>query len=115
MGGSSCGSGYCTYYGLKVEGGNGVVDASFYADYTLVTGGYDYINDVYQPQVRAQIGTIEDINGPTILRKYETQSQSARAYLQWTYKPYHTGSATQYLNFDVQNDSVSSYFTTNNN
>lgn len=110
-GSSSCGSGYCNTYGAKVDGGNGVVTASFLADYSIVNGGYDSILKVYQPSVKVYFGSYENVSGPNILRAQETQYQSARAYMSWTYKS-SAGSATQYLNLDIRNNVPSSSFTT---
>ncbi|GBF10237.1 hypothetical protein TEPIDINF_001741 [Tepidibacillus infernus] len=109
---ASCGSGYCNYYGVKVDGGNGIVNASFLADYTFVDGGYDYISKAYQPRVEVYFGSFSDVTGPVILRAKETSYQSARAYLKWTFNN-DAGSAVQYLNLDVQQDTASSSFVTN--
>lgn len=111
-GSSTCGSGYCTYFGVKVYSGNGVVSANFLADYTLVNGGFDYIDNVYQGSAKAQVGTISNLKEPTILRAQETDYQSASASMSWTYSPPVTGNATQYLILNVGNDSATSDFTT---
>ncbi|NOJ72136.1 hypothetical protein [Paenibacillus alvei] len=109
---SSCGSGYCTYFGVKVYGGNGVISANFLADYTLVNGGPDYIDKVYQGSAKAQVGTTSDLKEPTILRAMETDYQSASANMSWTYSAPVTGNATQYLILNVGNNSATSEFTT---
>jgi hypothetical protein len=109
---SSCGSGYCNYYGVKVSGGNGIITANFLADYSIVNGGYDSISKVYQGSAKAQIGSISNLQQPTILRASESSSQSASANMTWTYNGTVTGNATQYLILNVGSDSATSQFTT---
>ncbi|MDP4099136.1 hypothetical protein OIN60_20665 [Paenibacillus sp. P96] len=109
--GSACGSGYCNIVDAKVEDGNGVVTASFLADYSIVNQGYDSITRVSTPQVKTHFGGFNQLKGPTIARAKETSNQSARAQMSWVYNPA-AGSATQYLFLDVQNDSAKSRFDT---
>lgn len=48
---TSSGSGYQNVKGKKVYVYGGTINAQFYADYTLVNNGYDYISKVYNKKV----------------------------------------------------------------
>lgn len=107
--GTVCGSGYCNVRDAVVDGGNGVVSASFLADYTIVNGGYGSISNAYQPKIKIYAGSYSNVTGPTIVRGTETYYQSARASMSWQYtNP--AGNSLQYLHLDVQNNSASSTF-----
>lgn len=107
--GTVCGTGYCNIRDAVVEGGNGIVTASFLADYTLVNGGYASISSAYQPKVKIYAGTYSDVTDPKIVRGTETYYQSARASMSWKYTSA-AGNSLQYLHLDVQNNSASSDF-----
>jgi len=76
------GSGYRTCIGAYVSFNYGIHKASFYADFTLVDNGYDYISGAYNPQAGIIGGTVSDMT-LTITRASETAYQPAEARLQY--------------------------------
>lgn len=78
-GSGSSGSGYSSRRGVKVYHNSGVVDMSYYANYTFVQGGYDKIDGVYNKKCVSYLGTwtylsfgrqkiTENLNGPARAR-----------------------------------------------
>ncbi|WP_314303423.1 hypothetical protein [Brevibacillus parabrevis] len=101
---SQCGSGYCKYFEVLVDGSSGVQSAEFYADIVLVNGGYDYISNVYDDSI-VVIGGSYSNDSLKIERQKETSNQEAYARLKWnTTAIGGAGGATSYLRLYVGDD-----------
>lgn len=74
------GSGYISYKGSKIYHYTGVVNAHYYADYTYVTGAYDYIDRAYSPSISVFTGTYSEVSC-LVDRRSETSTGAALAHL----------------------------------
>lgn len=59
-----------------------MINAHFYADYTLVQGGDDYIDDAYDEYVHSYILSISDVS-LSVNRPKETSNHRAEATLKF--------------------------------
>lgn len=77
---SSSGTGYSSIKGAEIYRYAGMYSLGFYADFTLVNGGYDYISNVYSPWTKS---AASNITYPELLiySKNESISGPARAEL----------------------------------
>jgi hypothetical protein len=99
-----CGTGYCKFYDVLVDGTSGVQSAEFKADFVLVQQGYDYISNISDWRIVTIGGsyTKEDFE---INRPKETKNRDAQATLRWTTTAIGgAGGATSYLKLNVGDD-----------
>lgn len=76
----SGGSGYWNVTGSKIYYYGGTVNAEFYADYTFVNGGYDYISKIYKKHVLGLGCTVSAIT-LDMVQKREDANDPAHAQL----------------------------------
>lgn len=101
---SSCGSGYCTYYEVLIDGTSGVQSAEFYADFTFVQGGADYISKVYDDRVMVIGGTYQN-KSLSIMRQKEDLYYNRPAYAALTWDTISVGcGCSSYLKLFVEDD-----------
>lgn len=104
-GSTSSGSGYSTVRGAKISTKKGLLGMGFYADYTNVHGGYDYISRVYDSWVKVVGGSYSNRN-LKIVKKRENSSGPAQAKLSadvsWVGGL--TGAGTEWLKLYVGKD-----------
>lgn len=106
----SSGSGYKTFKKAKVSQYAGFINASFYANFTIVQGGNDYISNVYDWKVVTYFGTYA-FNEFKITRKTESLSGKASAKLTFSYGLYNGGlGGNCWLKLHVGKDSYSSSY-----
>jgi len=101
------GSGYKSFKKAKAYVYSGIANAHFYADFTIVNGGNDYITRVYDYKIVGIGGgaTYDDLR---IVRPTENLSGKASAKLDFTYVAFNgAGSTTCWLKLFVGNDSYS--------
>ena len=99
------GSGYANYKKAKVYYNTGIANAYFYADFTLVNGGYDYIDRVYDHKVTAFGGSASEIS-LTLTKAKENANGKASAKLDFNYINFNTtASTTCWLKLTVGGDS----------
>nr|WP_012390448.1 DUF5626 family protein [Exiguobacterium arabatum]CAQ35228.1 hypothetical protein [Exiguobacterium arabatum] len=104
------GSGYKAYKKAQVRKNIGVADAYFYADFTLVQGGMDFIQRVYDYKLVGKGGTTT-FTGLKITRAKETQDYKASAKLDFNFVAYDgLGSVSCWLKLFVGKDSYSSAY-----
>lgn len=102
------GTGYRICYGAYVSESYGIISGSFYADFTLIDGGYDYISNAYDYDIFVAAATITDVS-MQITRPTETALNKAEAKLQWTWTLYGgSGSAIAWVKLNVGQNSYSS-------
>jgi len=102
------GSGYKSYKKAKVYSSSGIVSAYFYANFTIVQGGKDYISSVYDYKLTG-IGGTATVDNFRIVRKTETLDNKASAKLDFTFAPFNgTASTTCWLKLFVGGDKYSS-------
>jgi hypothetical protein len=87
------GSGYMNHKGAKAYVYYGVANAHFYADFTIVNGGNDYITRVYNYKI-VGIGGTATYDNLAITRKTESLSGKASAKLDFTFVAYGGASST---------------------
>lgn len=103
---STSGSGYINIKGATVSEYQGVVNAQFLADYTLVNGGMDYITKVYNKKVVVIGGAASGVT-LTMIQKQETLNDPAEAELAFDVTVYSGGgSANGWLQLFVGNNSA---------
>jgi hypothetical protein len=105
----SCGTGYCRYYSHRVSKETATVNMAFLADFTIVDGAYDYINQVWDESAGAYGGTVTtpDLR---FLQAKETSYSRANARLETTFTYFTGGSSTDVtLNLYVGRNSYSVY------
>lgn len=84
-GSSNSGSGYVNNKNKKVYYNTGIINAYFFANYTFVNGGNDYISSAYDPKVVVTFGTHSGMS-LKLVRKNETLDNKATAKLSFDYK-----------------------------
>lgn len=98
------GSGYKNFKKAKVYYNAGIANAHFYADFTIVFGGNDYISRVYDHKVSAVGGSANDIQ-LKLTRSKETLDNKASAKLSFNYINFNnTGSISCWLKLTVGKD-----------
>lgn len=101
------GSGYKNFKKAKVYYNSGIANAHFYANFTIVFGGNDYISNVYDQKVTAIGGSASDISLKRTRAK-ETLDNKASAKLSFNFTNFNnTGSTTAWLKLFVGKDSYS--------
>ncbi|MDJ0333526.1 hypothetical protein [Planococcus sp. S3-L1] len=104
---ATSGSGYKTFKKAKVYYNGGVANAYFYANFTIVQGGNDYISNAYDPKVTAIGGSASDIT-LGVTRSKETLDNKASAKLSFNFTNFNnTGSVNGWLKLNVGKDSYS--------
>lgn len=104
------GSGYRAYKHVQVRKSIGIADAHFYADFTLVQGGMDFIQRVYDYKLVGQGGSA-NFNSLRIVRAKETQDYKASAKLDFTFVLVNgAGSTSCWLKLFVGKDTYSSAY-----
>lgn len=99
----SSGSGYTSYRGAKVYRNTGVLNASFYADFTQVNGGMSYITRVYDERVFAIGGSVSEIS-LNLVKSREDLNYPAEAKLSFIVTIYPGGAgANAWLKLQVGN------------
>ncbi|TQR38518.1 hypothetical protein [Brevibacillus brevis] len=102
-----CGTGYCKFYNVLIDGSSGVQSAEFKADFVLVQQGYDYISEIYDWSI-VTIGGYYSKDEFEINRPKETKNRDAQATLRWTAIAVGgAGSGTSYLKLNVGDDTWS--------
>lgn len=101
------GSGYKNYKKAKVYYNSGIANAHFYANFTIVQGGNDYISSVYDKKVTAFGGTASEIS-LNLTRSKETLDNKASAKLSFNFVNFNnTASTSCWLKLSVGKDSYS--------
>lgn len=101
------GTGYKNFKKAKVYYSNGLGNAYFYADFTIVQGGNDYISQVYDYSLKTLGGTASEVS-LKINRAKETLDYRAEAKLSFIYTAFNNaGSTTCWLKLNVGRDSYS--------
>ncbi|MFC4768276.1 hypothetical protein [Effusibacillus consociatus] len=77
----SCGTGYCNYKGVQVKQSTVFMSAYFYADFTIINGGDDYISKVYDYYIGTW-GNYEFVSFG-IIKQQEAWGEAAQAELRW--------------------------------
>ncbi|AZH28460.1 MULTISPECIES: hypothetical protein [Paenibacillus] len=109
---ASGGSGYRTFTNATVREETSYVKARFFADYTLVQGGYSYISDAYDPYIDIMAGYSSGEN-LVVDQPKQTDSRPARATLSFTWvKVNGYFSSTYKLFLYVNNSSATSQLQT---
>ncbi|MCY9658584.1 hypothetical protein P5G65_20000 [Paenibacillus chondroitinus] len=106
----SCGSGYCNYSNVQVkETAFGFITAYFYANYTIVDGGNDYIGELYPNYKITVIGGSYDNETLSLYKPTESLQGPANAFLRFQYNgPGSSVSTTFYVYLNVGNNTASS-------
>lgn len=106
------GSGYRSYYNVTVREDTTFVHARFFADYTLVQGGYSYISDAYDYYLDIIAG-YSSSESLTVDQPNQTTSRPARATLSFNYVKLNGYLSTTYKLFlYVNNTSATSQLQT---
>jgi hypothetical protein len=104
------GSGYKTYTGSRVYQNKGLVEAQFFADYTYVQNGDDYIDSVYDEKVKAVGCSISSID-LSIVNARESSRHPASAKLDFIVTGYNGSvGGNCYLKLNVGNDTAYSSY-----
>ncbi|MDR3597842.1 hypothetical protein [Clostridium sp.] len=98
------GSGYVNHTYSKVSEDLGLINAYFYADYTFVQGGDDYIDDAYDEYVHSNVISISNVS-LSVNRPKETYNHAAEATLKFLGDTNYS-SGTLYLKLVVSHDSA---------
>lgn len=106
---SGGGTGYYQYVNKKISYKGALYGYGFYADFTLVNGAYDYIDDVYDPFVNV-VGGSGSINSCMINKSKESSTKPARATcsVQLDFAGGVVGSGTHILELTVGKDTYKS-------
>lgn len=98
------GSGYKNFQKAKAYVYAGVANAHFYANFTLVQGGYDKISNVYDYKI-VGVGGTASYDNLKITRATETSSNKASAKLDFTWNAFNGASSTTcWLKLNVGKD-----------
>jgi len=104
------GSGYKSFKKAKAYVYSGIANAHFYADFTIVQGGNDYITRVYDYKIIG-IGGTASYDNLKITRKTENLDGKASAKLDFTWAAFNGGgSSTCWLKLNVGKDSYSTSY-----
>jgi len=102
------GSGYKSYKKAKVYSNTGVLNASFYANFTLVQNGNDFISNAYDYSIQGKLG-VASFQSLKIIKKTESLDGRAQAKLDFSYKAAEdVVNSTYWLKLYVGNDKYSS-------
>lgn len=102
------GSGYTVYKNAFIHARSATIPkAGFYADFTVVNGGYSYISYVNQSYYLTLFGGYANNESLTTINAKETGSAPAEAILKWTFVAWNGGaSTTGWLKLHIQNSRV---------
>jgi len=102
------GSGYTNYKNAFITAKSATIPkAGFYADFTVVNGGYSYISYVNQSYYLTLFGGYANNESLTTINAKETGSAPAEAILKWTFVAGNGGaSTTGWLKLHIQNSRV---------
>lgn len=99
------GSGYKNYTKAKAYVYSGIANAHFYANFTLIQGGYDKITNVYDYKI-VGVGGTTSYDSLRITRATETSTYKASAKLDFTWVAFNgSSSSTCWLKLNVGRDS----------